>query len=117
MVSAIEDNPETLLDPRKISLHDVIVLECLLEIDALEYHFGAKWKPLGFHMKAKPVPLFQDIPYTELSEVMMIWQEAYEWSYYDQVLSGLKPQQQSIEKEAIPSFQAVFCIDNRVFST
>jgi uncharacterized protein YbcC (UPF0753/DUF2309 family) len=40
IVSAIEDAPHTLLDTRKITLRDLITFELLLEIDALDNHFG-----------------------------------------------------------------------------
>jgi len=33
MVSIVESNPQTLLDTKKISMHDLIVFELLLEID------------------------------------------------------------------------------------
>ncbi|HSZ25601.1 MAG TPA: DUF2309 domain-containing protein [Cytophagaceae bacterium] len=112
MVSSIEDLPESLLDKRKISIHDLIVFELLLEIDALDSQFGDKWTPLGNHLKKKPVDLFAEIPYTELNEVLSIWQDALEWSYYDEVLAGIKFE--TIKKrEAVPSFQAMFCIDDR----
>ena len=28
-------------------------------------------------------------PYTELQEVFIIWQDAFEWSYYDEILAGI----------------------------
>ena len=113
MVSAIEDQPETLLDRRNIPLHDLIVFELLLEIDALDRHFGENWAPLATRLTEKPVDLFAEVPQTELDEVMTIWQEAYEWSYYDQVLAGLKNTKKIAEKRVEKSFQAMFCIDDR----
>jgi uncharacterized protein len=113
MVAAIEDNPDSLLDKKKISLHDLITYELLLEIDALDLHFKNKWTALGYTLHEKPVDLFGTTPYNELHEVLMLWQEAFEWSYYDEVLVGLKHgsngKMQSIQK----SFQAMFCIDDR----
>jgi uncharacterized protein len=47
MVSVIENLPETLLETRKISLLELIKLECLLELDAVEDKMGSNWKPLG----------------------------------------------------------------------
>src|SRR6267142_3195660 len=43
MVAVVEGNPSTLLDTRIISLHDLITFELLLEIDAMDFHFGDKW--------------------------------------------------------------------------
>jgi uncharacterized protein YbcC (UPF0753/DUF2309 family) len=40
IVCSIEDQPQSLLDHKAISLHDLITLELLLEIDALDYKFG-----------------------------------------------------------------------------
>lgn len=113
MVSSIEDQPQTLLDRKKISLEELIHLELLMEIDALDFSFGEIWLPLGKKMTEKPTPLFAEIVETELYEVLSIWQEALEWSYYDQVLAGL--QGQSLEKNEIKqkNFQAMFCIDDR----
>lgn len=112
MISTIEDQPHTLLDPKKISLHDMIYFEMLLEIDALDLHFGDIWTPLGNKITHRPVDLFAEIEQTELDEVLSIWQEGLEWSYYDQVLGGIvshKPTKQVFKK----SFQAMFCIDDR----
>ena len=81
MVSIVESNPQTLLDTRKISMHDLIVFELLLEIDAMDYHFGREWTPLANHIEKKPEDLFAEVKETEVREVISIWQEAFEWSY------------------------------------
>ncbi len=112
MVAMIEDHPETLLDHRKISLHDLIIFELLLEIDALDYLFGEYWLPLEQGLFNQPEELFAAVTVTELDEVTMLWQEAFERSYYDEVLAGLL--QQDPETTARKkSFQAMFCIDDR----
>jgi len=117
IVASVEDNPQYLLDPKKISLHDIIYFELLLEIDALDFTFGEIWSPLAFKITTRPVDLFSPVTNTELDEVSSIWQEALEWSYYDQVLSGMKEQQPEQPTEhASKSFQAMFCIDDREFS-
>ncbi|GCC51226.1 DUF2309 domain-containing protein [Chryseotalea sanaruensis] len=112
MVSAIEDNPDTLLDHRKISIHDLITFELLLELDALTHQLGKSWKPLGKIIADRPVNLFAEVPTSELSEAIMMFQEAYEWTYYNAVLGGLQRQEQVTEKTG-RSFQAMFCIDDR----
>ncbi|MEO7992259.1 MAG: DUF2309 domain-containing protein [Chryseolinea sp.] len=113
MVSAIEDQPSTLLNPKKLSLHDLIVFELLLEIDALDTHFGEIWSPLGFKLKQKPVDLFAEVLDTELNEALTIWQEAFEWTYYDQVLAGIQTKKEEKKNSSAKSFQAMFCIDDR----
>jgi uncharacterized protein len=113
MVSAVEDQPQTLLDHKKISLHDLITLELLMEIDALDSQFGESWLPLSDTIKTRPLDLFAEVSVTELDEVTTLWQAAFEWSHYDEVLKGLqsgKPEQSTI---TTPSFQSLFCIDDR----
>ena len=113
MVSAIEDFPETLLDRKKISIHDLIVFELLLEIDALDFSFGTIWLPLALKVNKRPVPLFADVETTELTEALTLWQAAFEWTYYDEVLAGLKATHNDNASVANKSFQAMFCIDDR----
>lgn len=114
IVSVIEDNPSTLLDSRKIKLEELITFELLLEIDALDDHFGEIWTPLGMKVKGKIEPFLHKVENNELFDVYAIWQEIVEWNYYDEVLSGLaknKPETKS--KNKATSFQAIFCIDDR----
>lgn len=113
MVSAIEDQPQALLDPKKVSLHDLVVFELLLEIDALDEHFGEKWLPLHSRITKQPPDLFAETPETELNEILTIWQEAFEWTYYDGVLAGIKSNIPTHEQNTQKSFQAMFCIDDR----
>lgn len=113
IVSTVEDVPQTLLDRRDISLHDLVVLECLLEIDALDLHFGDNWSPLAHRITEPPEPLFAQVPVTELDEIRAIWQEAYEWSYYNQVLGGIQIAQVEERSRKNQTFQAMFCIDDR----
>ncbi|MFM9840657.1 MAG: YbcC family protein [Cyclobacteriaceae bacterium] len=113
MVSTIEDQPYTILDPRKLSMHDLIVFELLLEIDALDFSLAEKWKPLSERLLNRPTELFADVPETEMHEVLFIWQRSFEKSYHDQVLAGLIMQKNAKETIEKKSFQAMFCIDDR----
>ena len=118
LVASVETSPETLLSPKQISLHDLILFELLLEIDNLENQLGKKWKPIAEITSEDPIDLFKEIENTEYHEVMKIWQEAFEWSYYDEVLAGIQQLSKSKkEKETVvnapKSFQALFCIDER----
>jgi uncharacterized protein YbcC (UPF0753/DUF2309 family) len=119
MVSTLEDKPESLLYPKSIALKDMIILELLLEIDVLEATQGDKWAPLGNSITEPPLDMFADEPRTELQEVIKIWQDAFEWSYYDTALSGLiltLPANLDAEKATAKSFQSIFCIDEREYS-
>jgi len=113
MVCAVELQPETLLDTKKITLKELIIFELLLEIDALDSKLRDKWDPLGEKIKTPPVALFAPVPKTELNEVFTLWQEAYEWSYYDEVLAAVKQHDNSEKKIKAKTFQAMFCIDDR----
>jgi uncharacterized protein YbcC (UPF0753/DUF2309 family) len=113
MVSFIEDTPECLLDKRIISLKDFIIVELLLELDSIDKRRGEYWKPLAMTIKEPISPLFEKLIYNELFDVYSIWQEAYEWSFYDEVLKGIQLSQWSKTDEKTTSFQAAFCIDDR----
>ncbi len=119
IVSTLEDKPESLLYPKNISLEDMIILELLFEIDSLTDRFGKKWKPLGDLTTQPPMDVFADQPSSELQEVIRIWQDAFEWSYYDNVLSAVAltvPASLAAKKDGPKSFQAIFCIDDREYS-
>lgn len=114
MVSTIESQPQTLLDQKKITLRELITFELLLEVDAMDVHFGEGWLPLSSRLVEKPGELFAGIAESGLNEVTSIWQEAYEWSYYDEVLDGiLKNKRRETKEPGLKSFQAMFCIDDR----
>ena len=120
MAATLEHSPDTLLSPKKITLEEVVLLDLLLEIDNLTHKFGAgNWQPLAQYLTEPPMELLDSVPPTELQEVYELWQKAFEWSYYDQVLSGIsalkdKKSRELPQKEAHQkSFQAIFCIDER----
>jgi uncharacterized protein YbcC (UPF0753/DUF2309 family) len=113
LVATIEEHPETLLDTKHITLHDLITLELLMEIDALDYKYKEKWLPLSsVQQENEMLPLFSAVPPTPHFNALLLWQKAYEWSYYDDVLQGI---QLSGKESETPesSFQAMFCIDDR----
>jgi uncharacterized protein len=116
IVCAIEDQPATLLDQRDISLSDLITLELLLELDAIESVKGNDWRPLGKVIPLRPTDLFSNVKNNEYYECLTLWQDAFEQSYYDEVLAGLKLAGHDISKALTKSFQALFCIDDREYS-
>lgn len=115
MVSTIEVQPETLLDPRKITLREWVFFELLLELDAMDKKFGENWRALGYCIDYTPEALFALVKPTQIQEVLFLWQLAFEWSYYDDVLAGIKVAT-SERLRTQKSFQAVFCIDDREYS-
>ncbi|GCD79023.1 YbcC family protein [Schleiferia thermophila] len=114
MVAVLEENPHLLLDHRKISLEEFIAFELLLEIDALDIKFGeGKWHSAAFYAdKNFDKNIIGNITPSELFEIYALWQEIYEWSYYDQVLFGLKVPVEE-EQSKIKQVQAILCIDDR----
>lgn len=137
-VSAVEDNPQTLLDRKQITLKELIEFELLMELDALNDRFGSKWQPLTQRITEPPLDLLAEVSKTEFAEVIELWQDAFEWSYYDSVLKGIllasaKRSHQTILNNSdiltdpgngfgktpgfgvkgSGGFQAVFCIDER----
>lgn len=114
LISVIENQPRSLMDGRKITLKELIILECLLELDNLDNSLKGKWSPLcEIAGQQNIVEIFEENSWTDIDELLVIWQEAYEWTYYDQVLAGVMVGEQMEEREEIPSFEAFFCIDDR----
>lgn len=112
IVSSIESDSNSLLDKRAISLHDLIVLECWLELDVLEQKLGENWQAIGtFGFSA--IGLFEPFEKNEAYEVLALWQEAFEWTFYDQVLKGIQNNISVSPPISTVSFQAMFCIDDR----
>lgn len=127
-VSAVEDNPQTLLDSKNISLRQLVEFELLMELDTLNAVLKNKWRPLANHATEPPVHLIAEVEKTELAEAIELWQDAFEWSYYDSVLRGIQlaaPRSSmtnhvaSVNGNGVlslnkgTSFQAIFCIDER----
>lgn len=114
LIAATETTPETLFYRKKSSLKDLILFELLLEIDALDSTLGRYWKPLGEVVQLPNVHYFDHHQLTELETVLSIWQRAFEWDYYDEVLAGIQTASRAPKKDSNPvSFQSVFCIDDR----
>ncbi|WP_250632031.1 YbcC family protein [Rhodoflexus caldus] len=114
MVAVLEEHPDTLFDKRKITLRELIAFELLLEIDALECKLGSNWKPFAEATQLLQVDLFAPPVPNDYFEVCALWQEAMEWSYYDQVLRGMQlTAVNGVHHASESSFQAIFCIDDR----
>lgn len=116
MVAFIEAKPESLMDLKKINLEEFIIYELLLEIDILESKTRKKWKPLAQLTTIVPLDYFAEAEATELQDMQALWQEAFEWSFYEDVLAGLKEKAIPSNNNRTKSFQAMFCIDDREIS-
>lgn len=112
MVNRIEENPKQLIHLKKISLEEVMLFECLLEIDVLDGAFGENWKPLNQLVKLPASHLFDKVVKQPEDLAYQILHEAYEWSFYDVVLTNL--QHATIPEDKVKrSAQAMFCMDDR----
>ena len=115
-VSEVEKVPGMLLDTRQIKTSELIFLECLLEIDALDYKYGeGKWKPLENYLDYQPKRLFEEVRETRVFTIAKLWQQAYEWAYYFPVLKGILDNRRPHEQHRI-DFQTIMCIDDRICS-
>ena len=115
MVATLEQSTDSLLAKKDVSLVDFIFFELLLEIDALEQKFGENWEPLcSNYNEINEIDIFKTGPFEELDEILMMWQDAFEWSYYDNVLFAVAEKyKDNIPSNLEKSFQAIFCIDER----
>ncbi len=113
MVAVLEASPKGLLDRRMVSLSDFIIIDLLLEIDALDEKLGETWSPLALKVEKKPVEIFAKVKDSDLASVYELWQESFEWTYYDEVLAGLEKTSLQVHESREASFQALFCIDDR----
>jgi uncharacterized protein YbcC (UPF0753/DUF2309 family) len=112
MIATIESNPSSLLDSRAITFEELVKFELLLEIDALDGKFNGNWSPLGLKVRENEYNLFEKVKHTELLEVLSLWQQAFEWSFYDNVLVNVQHVEET-QSSNIPSFQGLFCMDDR----
>lgn len=114
MVSVIEDDPEALLIQRRITLEDMLFLELCMELDILKSELAQHWKPLSITAINPPCDIMNNVVRTELHDVLKLWQNAFEWSYYDQVIGAIGQNKKVGNNEGqLPDFQAIFCIDER----
>ncbi|MEY2898225.1 MAG: hypothetical protein RL138_278 [Bacteroidota bacterium] len=114
IVAVLTENPGALLLKRPITLQELCIFELLLEMDALHAELGSDWKPIASFTQDAPVDILAETSLTELDEVIKIWQDAFEWNYYDQVVTGIQgnlKRTRTVHEKT--SFQAIFCIDER----
>ncbi len=112
MVATLALQPASLLDHRKISLREFLIFELLLELDALYQRLGNHFTPLMLGHTDDPPAYLATTEHVLPIHPLAKWQEALEWTYYDQVLSGIQQTAQPTNRSG-SSFQAFFCIDDR----
>ena len=100
LVATFESTGKNLPNGSSITLYDLIIFELLLEIDVLDDRLDNHWEPLASRLTDRPADLFAPVPVNEKSEVLAIWQEAVEWSYYEGILAGLSRDPQNFPGRA-----------------
>jgi len=119
LVAVIETNPEHLNFVRKISFHEVLAFELLLEVDYIDSFMrkkGRKWTPLAQHQigglgeETKPVLGGENEP-----PLLELLHSAWEWTYHQDLLTGLRANRSEPQNQLSES-QVFFCIDDRCCS-
>ncbi len=114
LVSACEMSPASLLSARAIRLVDYAAISLALEVGALEQRLGPNFSPL--ERDRHPVTPDSVSQPTDTEFLLSIWQDAYEWSYYEGVLGGVAASTGSRSEAFNPpsgDVWAFFCIDDR----
>jgi uncharacterized protein YbcC (UPF0753/DUF2309 family) len=123
MVGECERTPGQLLAPRKITLLDCAAVTLVAEVGCLERELGRDFAPLSASGAPFEVPTAPDRAFegTDDEELLSVWQEAFEWSYYAPWLGALQAnaaRNQSVARPASPKVTAwaVLCLDDRACS-
>ncbi len=112
MFCAVEAKLDSLYSKRPAKLFDIIYIELLFELQSLESFVNKNFRPLCIGVDFEPEDIFAKVESSEYWEVLELWQRAFELSYHDQVLAGIKYAKTS-NKTAEIKTQAFFCIDDR----
>lgn len=122
LVAQCEREPSSLLSPRQITLSDYAAVTLITELGCLERALGKKWRPLAEAGLSPELerPLIPDAiretdPKTiEDEQLLGVWQQAFEWSYYGPLLGGIVSVASSAQTSPrAPLSWAFFCIDDR----
>ena len=117
LVGECERNPELLLRRRRIALLDYAAVTLIAEVGCLERELGEDFAPLaapaGFDA-ADP----DHVPRrTADEELLSVWHEAFEWSYYEPLLGALAaPPPRRAAAAAPTTAWTFFCLDDRASS-
>lgn len=111
MFAAIENKPDAFYAKRPAKLFDLIYIELLFELQALESSVNKNFRPLAIGVDFEPEDYFAHVESNEYWEVLELWHRSFELMFHDQVLSGIKLANQPKENKV--TTQAFFCIDDR----
>ena len=119
LIAECERNPTLLLSPRPVSLLDFSAVVLVAEVGCLEHELGADFSPLD----VAPTPDLLADPGTrpkrgEAEVLLAVWQDAFEWSYYEELLGALQANARRTARRRADDARvfAFFCIDDRLCS-
>jgi uncharacterized protein YbcC (UPF0753/DUF2309 family) len=119
MVREIELHPESLLEPRKVSLLDLCALQLIAEYEYVCQDLGEDFPSLHGPDDIPLPPLPYEPEYlldaTPAEQVAEIWQQAYELTFRRRLLGQLESHRRAFRAEAPEAarVQAFFCLDDR----
>jgi uncharacterized protein len=118
LVGECERKPEGMIERRSIALLDYAALVLVAEVGCLEEELGARFEPLAATVGGPVAPPVPDaVPVLSPAESLLaLWQDAFEWSYYEPLLGALGAPRPRRERPASPSAWAFFCLDDRAGS-
>jgi uncharacterized protein YbcC (UPF0753/DUF2309 family) len=116
LAAECERRPGLLLAGRKVTLLDWAAVTLVAELGCLERELGPGFEPLSASGASPHPEVAPDAPpaRTETEVLLSIWQDAFEWSYYEPLLGALKTNAtRQRPPEAKPRAWAMLCIDDR----
>jgi uncharacterized protein len=115
MVRIVEENPRSLLDPRNISLKELIAVELACELAFLHKKKGVHFLNIASLVLPSGTTLLKNgLPKPDVPLRLKVWHEAMEWSLHVELLAALKPKETiTTNVQSTPYAQAFFCIDDR----
>lgn len=115
MVNMVEKNPLSLHAPRRVSVVELVAVDLILELGWIRKRVGRSFTKLNESLETRPLsPSHLQPLRTETAKLTQIWQEAYEWTLYQDVLKALETFHHVPRTEPTQPFAQTFhCIDDR----
>jgi uncharacterized protein YbcC (UPF0753/DUF2309 family) len=116
LVGECERNPGLLLTRRQVTLLDLVAVTLIAEVGCLERELGAGFAPLSASASLAVETSPPDAPpdRSEAERLLAVWQDAFEWSYYEPLLGALSVNAgRARPRPPARRAWAVFCIDDR----
>ncbi len=116
MFHFIQNKPVSLLSRRSARLLDFAAIELVLELGWVMRREGKDFKPLAEATDVpERLPVRSSAAFDAATYHQLLWHEAFEWSYYENLLGGLEAQAKAPPPASRipPEVQAFFCIDDR----